>query len=57
VVEASRGVPWQVFHQVRAVFFDMMRRHHVVLSILLANGEAQLPLTLSQRVLVSAAFT
>jgi hypothetical protein len=54
VVEATRGVPSQVFHQVRAVFFDMMRRHHVVLSIFMANGEAQLPLTLSQRVLVSA---
>ena len=54
VVVASRGVPWQLFHQVRGVFIEMLRRHHVVLSIFMANEDAQLPITLAQRVLVSA---
>ncbi len=54
VVEASRGVPWQLFNQVRGVFIEMLRRHHVVLSIFMANGDAQLPLTLTQRILVSS---
>jgi hypothetical protein len=57
VVEASRGVPWQLFNQVRGVFIEMLRRHHVVLSIFMANGDAQLPLSLNQRVLVSIAQT
>jgi hypothetical protein len=57
VVVASRGVPWQLFNQVRGVFIEMLRRHHVVLSIFMANGDAQLPLSLNQRVLVSIAQT
>ncbi len=30
----------------------MVRRHHVVFSIFLAHGDAQVPLTLTQRVMV-----
>ena len=36
------------------MFIEMLRRHHVVLSIFMANGDAQLPLTLTQRILVSS---
>jgi hypothetical protein len=51
-VQQSRGVPWQLFRQVRGVFMEMVRRHHVVFSIFLAQGDAQLPLNLTQRILV-----
>ena len=51
-VHAQRGVPWQLFHQVRGVFVEMLRRHHVVLSIFMAHGDAQLPLNVTQRVTV-----
>ena len=54
-VHAQRGVPWQLFHQVRGVFVEMLRRHHVVLSIFMAHGDAQLPLNVTQRVTVRVA--
>jgi hypothetical protein len=54
-VQAAHGVPWQLFVQIKGVFVEMVKRHHVVLSIFLANGDAQLPLTLPQRILVRIA--
>jgi hypothetical protein len=51
-VEGSRGVPWQLFHQVRGVFLEMLRRNHVVFSIFMAQGKHQGELTLTQRVTV-----
>jgi hypothetical protein len=53
-VEGSRGVPWQLFHQVRGVFLEMLRRNHVVLSIFMAQEGDQVVLTLTQRVTVRA---
>lgn len=38
--------------QVRGVFKEMLRRHHVLFSIFLAHEDAQVVLTLAQRVTV-----
>ncbi len=40
--------------QIRLVFVEMVRRHHVVFSIFVAHGEAQVAYTLPQRVSVLA---
>ena len=53
-VEGGRGLPKQVLSQVRSVFVEMLRRHHVVLSIFMAHGDAQLPISTTQRVTVGA---
>jgi hypothetical protein len=50
--DRSCGVPWQMYVQVRCVFMELVRRHHVVFSIFLAQPEAQVIMTLPQRVLV-----
>jgi hypothetical protein len=52
-VEGGRGVPRQLFRQFRGLCLEMLRRHHVVLSVFMAHEDAQLPLTLPQRVAVS----
>ncbi len=40
--------------QIREVFLETLRRHHVLLSIFMAHPDAQLTLSLPQRVVVLA---
>ncbi len=49
---SSRGMAWQLYSQVRGLFVETLRRQHIFLSIFMARGEAQVLLTLSQRVTV-----
>ena len=53
-VEVHRGVPRQLVSQLKAVFVEMIRRHHVMFSIFMAHDDAHLSLTLAQRVTILA---
>ncbi len=47
-----KGVPWQLYQQVKGVFLQLMSQQHLVFSIFAARGESLAMLTLAQRVLV-----
>ncbi len=51
---AHRGIPQQLYAQVRSIFGEMLRRNHVVFAVFLADGDAELLITRPQRVLVLA---
>ena len=48
------GIPRQLYTQVRGVFLEMLRRHHVVVSVFSARGDAALLMTQPQRMVVLA---
>ncbi len=50
--QRNRGMVWQLFVQVRGVFVETLRRQHILFSIFMAKGDAQVLLTLPQRVMV-----
>ncbi len=50
----QRGIPQQLYTQVRSIFAEMLRRHHVVFAVFKADGDAALLVTRPQRVLVLA---